>query len=89
MPRIKYYSIRMRSVKTGLHVSGAEGIYEKDEVKRIVQMYTERALTHEKGRADGIRLAVEELKEKVRRISTLPLSTINTRDPEAAKRDRR
>ncbi|HDH33922.1 MAG TPA: 6-carboxyhexanoate--CoA ligase [Nitrospirae bacterium] len=86
MPRIKYYSIRMQSVRTGEHVSGAEGIYEKDDVKKIVQQYTTRALTHEKGRADEIRLTVEELKEKVHRISTLPLSTINTRDPESAKR---
>lgn len=86
MPRIKYYSIRMRSIKTGEHVSGAEGIYEKDDIKKIVQQYTTRALTHEKGRADEIRLTVEELKEKVHRISTLPLSTINTGDPEAAKK---
>jgi 6-carboxyhexanoate--CoA ligase len=85
MPR-KYYSIRMRSVKTGLHVSGAEGIYEKDEVKKIVQEFTVRAMTHEKGRADEIRLTVEELKEKLRRISTLPVSTLNTRNPEAARR---
>lgn len=85
MPR-KYYSIRMRSMKTGLHISGAEGIYEKDEVKRFVQEYTGRALAHEKGRADEIHLTVEELKERIRRISTLPVSTINTRDPDAAKR---
>ena len=86
MPRIKYYSIRMRSARTGDHISGAEGIYEKDHVKKIVQQYTERALTHEKGRADEIHLTVEELKEKVHRTSTLPLGTINTRNPEAAKK---
>ncbi len=86
MPRTKYYSIRMRSARTGEHISGAEGIYEKDHVKKIVQQYTERALTHDKGRADEIHLTVEELKEKVRRTSTLPLGTINTRNPEAAKK---
>ena len=85
MPRTKYYSIRMRSAKSGLHVSGAEGIYDRHDVKKIVQNYTERALTHEKGRADEIRLTVEELKQKVRRISTLPLSTINTRNSDAAR----
>lgn len=76
----------MRSAKSGRHVSGAEGIYDRNDVRKIVQQYTERALIHEKGRADEIRLTVEELKEKIRRIPTLPLSTINTRDPEAAKR---
>jgi 6-carboxyhexanoate--CoA ligase len=76
----------MRSARTGDHISGAEGIYEKDHVKKIVQQYTERALTHEKGRADEIYLTVEELKEKIRRTSTLPLGTINTRNPEAAKK---
>lgn len=86
MARTKYYSIRMRSIKTGQHVSGAEGIYDSNDIKKIVHQYTERALTHEKGRADEIRLTVEELKVKIRRISTLPLGTINTRNSEAAKR---
>jgi len=86
MSRIRYYSIRMRSTKSGIHVSGAEGIYERGDVINIVQKYTERAFKHEKGRADEIRLTIEELKEKPRRISSLPLYTLNTRTPEAAKR---
>lgn len=86
MPRKKYYSIRMRSGKNGRHISGAEGIYDRNDVRKIVQQYTDRALTHEKGSADEIRLTVEELKEKVLRISTLPLRTINTRDSETAKK---
>ncbi len=82
----RYYSIRMRAVRGGAHVSGAEGIYERNDVLGIVQIYTDRAFFHEKGRAEEIRLTVEELKERPRRISSLPLCTVNTRNPDAVKR---
>ena len=86
MSRFRYYSIRMRSAKGGVHVSGAEGIYDKNDITNIVKEYTQRALIHEKGGADKIRLTVEELKEKPKKISSLPLCTLNTRNPEAAKK---
>jgi 6-carboxyhexanoate--CoA ligase len=81
-----HYSIRMRAARNGVHMSGAEGIYEKNYILDIVREYTERALIHDKGRADEIRLIVEELKEKPRRISSLPLCTLNTRNPEAGRK---
>ncbi len=84
MARRPYYSIRMRSAKNSNHVSGAEGIYEKDEVGTIVKEYTQRALIHEKGGADEIRLTVEELKTAPKKIASLPLCTVNTRNAEAA-----
>lgn len=86
MARRVHYSIRMRAAKNGVHISGAEGIYDKDDVVNRVKEYTQRSLVHDKGRADEIRLTVEELKEAPRRISSLPLCTLNTRNPEAAKR---
>ncbi len=86
MGRRTYYSIRMRSAKSSAHVSGAEGIYDKVEIGNIVKDYTQRALVHEKGRADEIRLTVEELKETPKKIASLPLATVNTRNPEAALR---
>ncbi len=86
MSRVHYYSIRMRSAKSGVHVSGAEGIYEKQDVIHIVKKYTDRALKHEKGRADEIHLTIEEMKERPRRISSIPLCTLNTKNPEAAKK---
>ncbi len=86
MARRPYYSIRMRSGKNSNHVSGAEGIYEKDEVGMIVKEYTQRALLHEKGRADEIRRTVEELKTAPKKITSLPLCTVNTRNAEAAMR---
>jgi 6-carboxyhexanoate--CoA ligase len=86
MPKLTYYSIRMRAVRGSMHISGAEGIYEKDDVVNIVQEYTKRTFLHEKGRAEEIRIIVEELKEKPVRINSLPLYTLNTRNAEAAKR---
>lgn len=82
----KFYSVRMRASKDGTHISGAEGIYDKNHVSAMVQKYTERALSHEKGISDEIILTVEELKERPLKISTLPLCTLNTRSPESAKK---
>lgn len=86
MKRHLYYSVRMRSAKNSSHISGAEGIYEKNDISGIVKEYTLRAFTHEKGRADQIHLAVEELKETPKKISSLPLCTINTRNTDAARK---
>ncbi|MDH4027595.1 MAG: 6-carboxyhexanoate--CoA ligase [Nitrospirota bacterium] len=86
MPKHLYYSVRMRSSKTGAHISGAEGIYEKDEIPNIVREYTDRAILHEKGRADEIRLTVEELKEPPKKIASLPLCTLNTKNAADAKK---
>ncbi|MEW6601556.1 MAG: 6-carboxyhexanoate--CoA ligase [Nitrospirota bacterium] len=86
MSRRNQYSIRMRSAKSGGHVSGAEGIYEKHDISNIVKEYTERALIHDKGSADEIRITIEELKEKPKKISSLPLYTLNTKNAGAAKK---
>ncbi len=86
MPRIKKYSVRMRASKQGLHISGAEGIHSRSDISKIVQMYTRRALFHEKGRADEINLIIEELREKTHKISSLPLCTLSTRDPRDVKK---
>jgi len=86
MSKHLHYSVRMRSVENGAHLSGAEGIYEKDDVIDIVKEYTGRAFTHDKGRADEIRLTIEELKERPRKISSLPLCTLKTRNPEAVQK---
>jgi len=82
----KFFSIRMRASREGLHISGAEGIYQKDDITQIVQKYTERALLHERGRPDEIRLIIEELREIPQRISSLPLCTLNTKTPQMAKK---
>jgi 6-carboxyhexanoate--CoA ligase len=76
----------MRSAEGDVHVSGAEGIYKKNDITNLVKEYTRRAMIHEKGRADEIRLTIEELKETPRKITSLPLCTLNTRNAEAAKK---
>ena len=86
MSRRQYYSVRMRSAKSGVHISGAEGIYDKKNISTIVKEYTQRALIHDKGRADDILLTIEELKETPKKISSLPLYTLNTRNTEMAKK---
>ncbi len=86
MSRRQKYSVRMRASKQGLHLSGAEGIHDKNDVVKVVQIYTQRALLHEKGRADEINLIVEELKEKPRKISSIPLCTLNSRNPDAVRK---
>ncbi len=86
MSRRLYYSIRMRASLDGRHISGAEGIYRADEIASIVRQYSERALRHQKGRAEEIRLAVDRLQETPRRISSLPMCTLNTKNPKDALR---
>lgn len=81
-----HYSIRMRAARNSVHVSGAEGIYEKDDILDIVREYSERALVHDKGRADEVHLTIEELKEKPRKISSLPLCTLNTKKTDAVRK---
>ncbi len=86
MARKPFYSIRMRSAKDSTHISGAAGIHLLKDVSKVVKQYTDRALEHERGRSDTIRITVEELKKSPKRIATLPLSTVNTRTPEAAQK---
>ena len=86
MSKYTYHSVRMRAGRNGVHSSGAEGIYDKNDIVNVVKEYTQRALTHEKGKADEIRLTIEELKEKPRKISSLPLCTLKSRNPEAVQK---
>ena len=62
------YSIRMRSAQGGAHehgghhISGAERLITTQDLTTITEKLIQRALTHEKGRADFIRLTIEEVK---------------------------
>ena len=58
----------MRSAKSGGHVSGAEGIYDKNDLSNIVKEYTERALIHDKGSADADRKAWSIWSQRTRRL---------------------
>lgn len=86
MSKHRYYSIRMKASRDGTHISGAEGIYHKDEILHIVKKYTERAQLHEKGRAEEIRIIVEELSERPLRIPSLTFTTLNSRNSDMARK---
>ena len=76
------YSIRMRSAQGGAHehgghhISGAERLITTQDLTTITEKLIQRALTHEKGRADFIRLTIEEVKPKD--IITIPMLKMET-----------
>ncbi|ADY73376.1 6-carboxyhexanoate--CoA ligase [Desulfurobacterium thermolithotrophum DSM 11699] len=59
----KLYSVKMRSSKEGLHISGAERIVLEEELKTVAIQLIERALNHSRGKADFVNLKIEELKK--------------------------
>jgi 6-carboxyhexanoate--CoA ligase len=91
-------SIRMRaSRKSGveretacdrkeIHISGAEGLYVRSEIQKIVKGYLERAMNHPKGRADKVAIVIEEINREPKPVSPLPVATIDCRTPREAKR---
>ena len=60
-----------------VHVSGAEGLFDSHaEAVRAATEYTDRALTHPRGRPDDVSVTVQKLSRKPRHIQALPLLTI-------------
>jgi len=94
----KLWSIRMRASKTTgfrrrngdgrkeIHISGAEGLYEPSHIREVVGKYVERALSHPKGRVDKIVVTVEDVRQKPREISSLPLATVKCQSPAEAEK---
>lgn len=87
------YSVRMRASKIqrgdeppaegprkkpGIHISGAEGLYGKDEISDAVDSYIKRALEHPRGDPDRISLTIDKIRQRPRRISSLTLKTADT-----------
>jgi 6-carboxyhexanoate--CoA ligase len=89
----KLWNIRMRASKTTgferrdgdrgreIHISGAEGLYGPADIKKVVNKYIERALSHPKGRVDKIVLTIEDIGQKPCEISSLPLATVKCQSP--------
>jgi 6-carboxyhexanoate--CoA ligase len=61
---------------TGIHISGAEGIYPKGKIPAVVQEYITRARTHPKGKPDSISITIEKIRQKPRPIKALPVTTV-------------
>jgi 6-carboxyhexanoate--CoA ligase len=74
------------SKNTEVHISGAEGLYEKLEIEKVVTRYIERALHHPKGKADKIIITIEDIKQKPKEISILPVATVRCDSPAEAKK---
>ncbi len=94
------YSVRMRASKTAgargtgqvreersrdMHISGAEGLYGRDEISGAVGSYLQRALEHPRGNPDHISLTVEKIRARPRQIPSLMLRTAENRTVPAAR----
>jgi 6-carboxyhexanoate--CoA ligase len=80
------WSVRMRASRRGVHVSGAEGLFEEGEVERAVREFLKRARRHPRGEADSVSLIVERLKSRPREIASLDVSTLGCSSPAQARR---
>ncbi|MBA3071581.1 MAG: 6-carboxyhexanoate--CoA ligase [Nitrospirae bacterium] len=69
-----------------VHISGAEGIYEKSEIQKICEKYIKRALTHSRGEPDEIVITIEKIRQKPKTISLLPVITLDCNSPEKARK---
>ncbi len=68
-----------------IHISGAEGIYDDNEINKVVKEYIKRAMNHSRGKPDKIFLTIESLKQSPFEISLLSLSTVSCNSPEEAR----
>jgi 6-carboxyhexanoate--CoA ligase len=89
-------SVRMRAARrtkkkdrkksSDLHISGAEGIYERGAVGEVVEGYISRALTHPRGKPDRIEIKIEKINAAPKKIRSLPIRTVISRSAQAAQR---
>lgn len=76
---------RNRESETGIHISGAEGIYREAEKTRVIEKYLARALSHPRGKPDKIVITVEKIGQKPKLISALPVKTLQCRSVREAE----
>ena len=67
------FSVKMRSSKGELHISGAERIVPGEQVEEVVLSLLRRARNHPRGNPDFISIKVEELKEEPLYLRALPV----------------
>jgi 6-carboxyhexanoate--CoA ligase len=80
------WSVRMRASERGVHISGAEGLFERSEIEKALHEYARRAASHPRGRPDSITITIERLDERPREIMALPLMTLECRSPEETQK---
>ena len=59
-----------------VHISGAEGLYPKVQIRAIVQEYITRAWKHPKGKPDSIVITIDKMQQKPRPVTALPVTTL-------------
>jgi len=69
-----------------LHISGAEGIYEEDEINSTINSYLKRAISHSRGKPDKIFFTLEKVGDDLTKVPVLPLTTLESSSPEQARR---
>jgi len=69
-----------------IHISGAEGICEDDQISKLAEKFINRALSHTRGRPDKIVITLERIKALPQKISLLPVRTLECEAPEDAWR---
>lgn len=67
-----------------VHISGAEGLYTRPEINKVLRGYTERALGHPRGLPDSVVITIEKIRKRPGTLSLLPLSTVQCASPEEA-----
>ncbi len=91
------WSIRMRASKSILaegsgngeveevHISGAEGLWNEEEILKLLEQYLIRALNHSRGKPDKIFFTLEKINEAIIKVPPLPVRTLICNSPEEAK----
>jgi 6-carboxyhexanoate--CoA ligase len=75
----------MRASRGGLHISGAEGLFEMEELPGALRRYSLRALRHPRGAPDSIVISIEGLRRKPKAVSALPLCTLRCASHQEAR----
>jgi len=79
-------SAKMSPKETEVHISGAEGIYDKREISKIVKNHVLRAFKHPNGIPDKVVITMEEIRTKPKSIQSLPVTTLDCSSPLKAKK---
>ncbi len=64
-----------------MHISGAEGLYDREEIAGIVREYALRALNHPRGEPDTIVVTVERVRQEPTPAPLLSIETIPCASP--------
>lgn len=82
----KHPQTASRLTPQDIHVSGAEGLYRKSDINKMVNEYISRALTHPRGKPDTIVITLEKLRQKPLMIQSLPVKTMKSRSRVTSER---